>query len=187
MALFGSVTYLPLYLQVVKGSGPTESGLQMLPLMAGVLVSSIGSGQPITRYGRYKVFPIVGTAVTVIGLYLLSLMDADTSVATASLYMFVLGLGLGLVMQVLVLAVQNAVDYENLGVATSTATLFRSMGGAIGVPSSGRSSPTSSRRISRRIFRREPQPPCRPTSARSRSTRCRRRSATRTWRPMPRP
>ena len=67
MALFGSVTYLPLYLQVVKGSGPTESGLQMLPLMVGVLVSSIGSGQLITRYGRYKVFPIVGTALMVVG------------------------------------------------------------------------------------------------------------------------
>ena len=99
-----------------------------------MLIASIGSGQLITRSGRYKVFPIVGTAVMVVGLYLLSLMDADTSVATASLYMFVLGLGLGLglVMQVLVLAVQNAVPYSQLGVATSGATLFRSIGGAFG-------------------------------------------------------
>jgi MFS family permease len=134
MALFGSVTYLPLYLQVVRGSRPTESGLRMLPLMAGVLVSSIGSGQLITRYGRYKVFPIVGTALMVVGMLLLSRLAVDTSLVVADVYMLVVGLGLGFVMQVLVLAVQNAVDYENLGVATSTATLFRSMGGTIGVP-----------------------------------------------------
>ena len=101
-------------------------------MMGGLLIASIGSGQLITRSGRYKVFPIVGTAVMVVGLYLLSLMDADTSVATASVYMFVLGLGLGLVMQVLVLAVQNAVPYSELGVATSGATLFRSIGGSFG-------------------------------------------------------
>ena len=131
-ALFGSVTYLPLFLQVVNGASPTASGLQLLPVMGGLLIASIGSGQLITKTGRYKVFPIVGTAVMVVGLYLLSLMDADTSVATASAYMFVLGLGLGLVMQVLVLAVQNAVEYSELGVATSGATLFRSVGGSFG-------------------------------------------------------
>ena len=131
-ALFGSVTYLPLFLQVVNGASPTGSGLQLLPLMGGLLLTSIGSGQIITRTGRYKVFPIVGTAVTVGGLYLLSLMDAGTATLTASLYMFVLGLGLGLVMQVLILAVQNAVDYRDLGVATSGATLFRSIGGSLG-------------------------------------------------------
>ncbi len=131
-ALFGSITYLPLFLQVVNGASPTASGLQLLPVMGGLLIASIGSGQLITRTGRYKIFPIVGTAVMVIGLYLLSLMDATTSVATASVYMFVLGLGLGLVMQVLVLAVQNAVDYSELGVATSGATLFRSIGGSFG-------------------------------------------------------
>jgi EmrB/QacA subfamily drug resistance transporter len=131
-ALFGSITYLPLFLQVVNGASPTASGLQLLPLMGGLLIASIGSGQLITRSGRYKVFPIVGTAVMVVGLYLLSLMDAGTSVTTASAYMFVLGLGLGLVMQVLVLAVQNAVPYSELGVATSGATLFRSIGGSFG-------------------------------------------------------
>ncbi len=146
IALFGSVTYLPLYLQVVKGSGPTESGLQMLPLMAGVLFSSIGSGQLITRYGRYKVFPIVGTALMVVGMLLLSRLAVDTSPVVADLYMLVVGLGLGFVMQVLVLAVQNAVDYENLGVATSTATLFRSWAGRSASRFSGRSSRTSSRR-----------------------------------------
>ncbi|HET6173780.1 MAG TPA: MFS transporter [Gaiellales bacterium] len=132
-ALFGSVTYLPLFLQVVNGVSPTESGLQLLPLIVGLLLTSIGSGQIISRTGRYKVFPILGTAIMVIGLYLLSLMNATTSVVTASLYMFVLGLGLGMVMQVLVLAVQNAVPYSDLGVATSGATLFRSIGGSLGV------------------------------------------------------
>ena len=134
VSLFGSVTYLPLYLQVVKGASPTASGLQLLPLMLGVLIASIGSGQLITRTGRYKVFPIVGTGLTVVGMLLLSRLGVGTSSLAADLFMLVLGLGLGFVMQVLVLAVQNAVEYANLGVATSTATLFRSMGGTIGVP-----------------------------------------------------
>jgi EmrB/QacA subfamily drug resistance transporter len=131
-ALFGSVTYLPLFLQVVNGASPTGSGLQILPLMGGLLITSIGSGQAITRTGTYKPFPIVGTAVMVLGLVLLSTMDASTGKLEASAFMFVLGLGLGLVMQVLVLAVQNAVDYKDLGVATSGATLFRSIGGSVG-------------------------------------------------------
>jgi EmrB/QacA subfamily drug resistance transporter len=131
-ALFGSVTYLPLFLQVVNGASPTGSGLQILPLMAGLLITSIGSGQIISRTGKYKPFPIAGTALMVVGLALLSTMGAATSRAAASAFMFVLGLGLGLVMQVLVLAVQNAVDYRDLGVATSGATLFRSIGGSVG-------------------------------------------------------
>ncbi|HWF55783.1 MAG TPA: MDR family MFS transporter [Solirubrobacteraceae bacterium] len=131
-ALFGSVTYLPLFLQVVNGASPTGSGLQILPLMGGLLITSIGSGQLISRTGIYKPFPIAGTGVMVVGLLLLSGMSSTTSRATASLFMFVLGLGLGMVMQVLVLAVQNSVDYSDLGVATSGATLFRSIGGSIG-------------------------------------------------------
>jgi EmrB/QacA subfamily drug resistance transporter len=131
-ALFGSVTYLPLFLQVVNGASPTSSGLQILPLMGGLLITSIGSGQIISRTGKYKPFPIAGTAIMVVGLALLSTMDAHTTRLVASAFMFVLGLGLGLVMQVLVLAVQNAVGYEDLGVATSGATLFRSIGGAVG-------------------------------------------------------
>jgi EmrB/QacA subfamily drug resistance transporter len=131
-ALFGSVTYLPLFLQVVGGASPTGSGLEILPLMAGLLITSIGSGQLITRTGKYKIFPIIGTFVMVIGLYLLSLLDATTTTVASSVYMFVLGLGLGMVMQVLVLAVQNSVDYSDLGVATSGATLFRSIGGSVG-------------------------------------------------------
>ncbi len=131
-ALFGAVTYLPLFLQVVKGATPTGSGLQLVPLMGGLLVTSIVSGQIITRTGRYKPFPIAGTAVMAIGLYMLSTLDPTSSRSAIFLYMFVLGLGLGMVMQVLVLAVQNAVDYSDLGVATSGATLFRSIGGALG-------------------------------------------------------
>ena len=131
-ALFGAVVYLPLFLQVVKGSSPTESGLALVPLMGGLLITSIGSGQVITRTGRYRVFPIAGTAVTVLGLFLLTRLGLMTSTLTVSLYMFVLGLGLGMVMQVLVLAVQNAVDYADLGAATSGATLFRSIGGSLG-------------------------------------------------------
>ncbi|MDE3134200.1 MAG: MFS transporter [Acidobacteriota bacterium] len=131
-ALFGSVTYLALFLQVVNGASPTGSGLQILPLMGGLLITSIASGQAITRTGRYKIYPIAGTLVMIVGLYLLSRMDASTTRLVSSAYMFVLGLGLGLVMQVLVLAVQNAVDYSDLGVATSGATLFRSIGGSVG-------------------------------------------------------
>jgi MFS family permease len=126
------VTFMPLYLQVVKGSSPTASGLEMLTMMGGVLVTSIGSGQLISRTGRYKIFPIVGTALMAIGLFLMSLVTTDTPVLTVSLMMLVLGLGLGMVMQVLVIAVQNAVDYSVLGVATSGATLFRLIGGSLG-------------------------------------------------------
>jgi EmrB/QacA subfamily drug resistance transporter len=131
-ALFGAVTYLPLFLQVVKDASPTGSGLQLVPLMGGLLITSIASGQVITRTGRYKPFPIAGTVVMTLGLYLLSTLDTRSSDATIFAFMFVLGLGLGMVMQVLVLAVQNAVEYSDLGVATSGATLFRSIGGSLG-------------------------------------------------------
>jgi EmrB/QacA subfamily drug resistance transporter len=131
-ALFGSVTYLPLFLQVVKGESPTASGMQMLPMMGGMLLTSIVSGQLISRTGRYKLFPIGGTLVMAGGLYLLSRMNEATTTLAASLTMLVLGLGLGMVMQVLVIAVQNAVDYRDLGVATSGATLFRLVGGSLG-------------------------------------------------------
>jgi DNA-binding MarR family transcriptional regulator len=137
LALFGAVTYLPLYLQVVKGRSPTASGLLLTPMMAGLLVTSILSGNLISRYGHYRRFPIAGTAVATLGLYLLSHINASTSSLTVALYMVVLGLGLGMVMQVLVLAVQNAVDYRYLGVATSGSTLFRQIGGSIGVSAFG--------------------------------------------------
>jgi EmrB/QacA subfamily drug resistance transporter len=136
-ALFGAVTYLPLFLQVVKGASPTGSGLQLVPLMGGLLITSIASGQVITRTGRYKAFPIAGTAVMTVGLYLLSTMDSTSGRGLIFVFMFVLGLGLGMVMQVLVLAVQNAVEYSDLGVATSGATLFRSIGGSLGTATLG--------------------------------------------------
>jgi EmrB/QacA subfamily drug resistance transporter len=136
-ALFGSVTFLPLYFQTVDAASPSESGLRMLPMMLGILLTSIGSGQAIARLGRYKVFPVVGTAVTAVGLLLLSRLGVGTSTTVASLYLLVLGLGLGLVMQVLVLAVQNSVGYEVLGTATSGVTLLRGIGGSVGTAAFG--------------------------------------------------
>jgi hypothetical protein len=131
-ALFGALTYLPLFQQIVRGLSPTASGLQLLPVMGGLLVSSIVSGQIITRTGRYKAWPIAGTAIATLGMWMLSSLDETTSSGVAAFHMLVLGLGLGMVMQVLVLAVQNAVPYDMLGVATSGSTLFRSIGGSLG-------------------------------------------------------
>ena len=133
LSLFGSVTFVPLYLQVVKGSTPTESGWLITPLMGGLLVTYIVSGNLISKYGRYRIFPIVGTALTAVGMFLLSRLTVDTSTWTVAIYMIVVGLGLGMVMQVLVLAAQNSVEHRLLGVATSASTLFRQIGGSIGV------------------------------------------------------
>ncbi|MGO8958851.1 MAG: MDR family MFS transporter [Streptosporangiaceae bacterium] len=131
-AMFGAITYLPAFFQVVRGISPTLSGVQLLPLMAGLLVVSIGSGQIISRTGKYRFWPIAGTGATTLGLYLLSLMGVGTSSVLDSLYMLVLGMGIGGVMQVLVIIVQNAVPHSELGVATSGATFFRSIGGSFG-------------------------------------------------------
>jgi len=131
--MFGVIIYIPLYLQTVHGASPTSSGLQLLPLVFGMLVTFILSGRLISRWGRYKVFPLAGTAVMAVGLYLLTLMTPATTLAESSVAMVVVGLGVGGVMQVLVVAVQNAVPYSQLGTATSSATFFRSVGGAFGV------------------------------------------------------
>jgi EmrB/QacA subfamily drug resistance transporter len=131
-AMFGALTFLPLFLQNVKGVSPTMSGLRILPLMGGMLGASILSGRLVTRWGRYKMFPIVGTALMTLGAYLMSLIGEGTSFWVMSAYMFVFGVGLGLIMQVLVVAVQNAVSYQDLGVATSNATFFRMLGGSFG-------------------------------------------------------
>jgi EmrB/QacA subfamily drug resistance transporter len=131
-SMFGAITYLPLYLQIAEGQSPTASGLQLLPMMGGMLVTSIVAGQVISRTGRYRVFPIAGTAILTAGLYLLSRLGPQTTPGTVSLYVGIAGIGLGMVMQVLILAVQNAVEYEELGVATAAATLFRSVGGSLG-------------------------------------------------------
>ncbi|MEU3728422.1 MDR family MFS transporter [Streptomyces sp. NPDC033538] len=132
-AMFGAMTYLPTFLQVVRGVSPTMSGVHMLPMVFGLLLSSTVSGQIVSRTGRWKVFPVAGTAVTTLGLLLLHQLDENSATAEMSAYFFVFGLGLGLVMQVLVLIVQNAVAYEDLGVATSGATFFRSIGASFGV------------------------------------------------------
>jgi len=131
--MFGAIVYLPLYLQDVRGASPTMSGLQLLPLMGGVLTSSIGSGRLITKMGRYKMFPIIGLILTSLGFGLMSLIKADTSFLALAGAMIVIGLGMGCIMQVLVLAIQNALPYKDLGVGTSSNTFFRSMGSSIGV------------------------------------------------------
>ncbi|WP_225830768.1 MDR family MFS transporter [Streptomyces sp. NK08204] len=132
-AMFGAMTYLPTFLQVVHGVSPTMSGVYMLPMVFGMLLSSTGSGQIVSRTGRWKVFPVAGTAVTTVGLLLLHRLDEHSPTGETSVCFFVFGLGLGLVLQVLVLVVQNAVSYEDLGVATSGVTFFRSVGASFGV------------------------------------------------------
>ncbi|WNI15338.1 MFS transporter [Actinacidiphila sp. ITFR-21] len=132
-AMFGALTYLPTFLQVVHGYSPTLSGVHIIPMVVGLLISSTVSGQIVSRTGHYKVFPIAGTGVTTVGLLLLHRLDEHTAVWVTSLYLLVFGLGLGLVMQVLVLAVQNSVGYEDLGSATSGTTFFRSIGASFGV------------------------------------------------------
>jgi EmrB/QacA subfamily drug resistance transporter len=132
-AMFGSLAFLPLFLQVVRGISPTISGVYLLPMVLGLLLTSITSGQLISRFGRYKIYPIIGTALMVIALLLLSRLSQTTSSAQMNLYFFILGLSLGLILQVLVIAVQNSADYADLGTATSGATFFRSIGGAFGV------------------------------------------------------
>jgi predicted MFS family arabinose efflux permease len=132
LGMFGGIVFLPLFLQVVMGATPTNSGLLLLPLMGGVVVSSIVSGRLITRTGRYKIYPLVGTTLMAIGLWLFSTMSTDTALVTASIFMLIFGTGIGLVLQVLVIAVQNAVEARDLGVATSSAQFFRSLGGSFG-------------------------------------------------------
>jgi EmrB/QacA subfamily drug resistance transporter len=131
--MFGAIVYLPLYLQIVHGASPTKSGLELLPMVAGMLVTFVMSGQLVTRTGRYKIFPIAGSAVLALGMVLLAQLGPNTSFGIVALDMVVVGLGLGLVMQVLVVAVQNSVPHSQLGTATATATFFRTIGGAFGV------------------------------------------------------
>lgn len=131
--MFGAIVYLPLYMQEVRGASPTMSGLELLPLMVGVLTSSIGSGRIITKIGRYKMFPIIGLVLVSIGFFLMGLVKAHTGYLPLAGAMLVVGLGMGCIMQVLVLAIQNALPYSDLGVGTSSNTFFRSMGSAIGV------------------------------------------------------
>lgn len=133
MSLFGSVTFLPLYLQVVKHATPTEAGLQLLPLMGGLLITSIVSGRIISRTGKYRLFPIAGTLLASVGMGLMTTLTPDAPLWHLYLFASILGMGMGMTMQVLVLAVQSAVTPDRIGVATSSVTLFRSVGGSIGV------------------------------------------------------
>ncbi|MGV0645369.1 MDR family MFS transporter [Mycolicibacterium sp. XJ879] len=131
-AMLGALTFLPTYMQFVDGVSATESGLRTLPMVVGLLITSIGSGAIVGRTGHYKVFPVVGTAVMVAGFVLMSRMDADTSLLAQSAYLFILGTGIGMCMQVLVLIVQSTVGFADLGVATSGVTFFRAIGSAFG-------------------------------------------------------
>ncbi len=130
--LFGSIIFLPEYQQIVRGASAVKSGLMLIPLTLGVVLASIGSGALISRSGKYKLYPILGTGLASIGLYTLSFLKIDTSFAIQSGMMFLTGFGVGLCMQVIVLATQNGVEYKELGTATSAISFFRTMGGAIG-------------------------------------------------------
>ncbi len=131
-ALFGCMTFLPTYLQFCQGVSATVSGLRTLPMVLGLLVASIGAGTAVSRTGRYRVFPIVGSVVMGVGMWLLSRLDEHSTTLGTSLALLVLGVGIGLSMQVLTIIVQNTVDYRDLGVATSGVTFFRTMGSSFG-------------------------------------------------------
>ena len=132
IAMFGAIIFLPFYLQIVMGMSPTESGLAMLPAVLGILSTSIISGRLITRTGRYKIYPIIGAAVLAVSLFLMSRLRVDTPYWELAIYMLAFGGGLGCTMQTIVTAVQNAVDFRDLGTSTSAVTFFRQMGGTIG-------------------------------------------------------
>jgi EmrB/QacA subfamily drug resistance transporter len=131
-AMLGALTFLPTFMQFVDGVSATESGLRTLPMVAGLLITSMGSGVIVGRTGRYKIFPVVGTAVMAVGFLLLSQMDAATPTWQQSVFLFVLGTGIGLCMQTLVLTVQNTMSFTDLGVATSGVTFFRTVGSSFG-------------------------------------------------------
>jgi hypothetical protein len=133
MGLFGGISVLPLYLQIVRGVSPTEAGLLLIPLTAGLMTGAVISGQLISRTGRYKIFPVVGSLLCVIALVLMSFIGADTPLWQTDLYGALFGVGIGNIMQPITLATQNAMPARDIGVATSSATFFRQMGGTLGV------------------------------------------------------
>lgn len=132
-AMFGGVLYLPLFQQSVQGASATNSGLLLLPMLLSMMVVSLIAGRVTTSSGKYKIFPIVGGALMVVGLFLLARMDTDTTRLMSGVYMAVLGAGLGFLMQITMLVAQNSVDMKDMGVASSSATLFRTLGGSFGV------------------------------------------------------
>ncbi len=131
-AMFGSMIFIPVYLQVVDGMSPTRSGLAMLPMVVGIFTTSIGAGRRMSHTGRYKIFPILGASVVTVALVLLSLLDSQTPYWQAGISMYVMGLGLGFTMQVLIVIVQNSVDRSDMGTATASVAFFRQMGGSFG-------------------------------------------------------
>jgi EmrB/QacA subfamily drug resistance transporter len=133
IAMFGGLTSVPLYLQIVRGESPTRAGLQMIPFMVGIIASSFVTGRIMSRTGRYKVFPILGTAVMAVAMLMFSTLTVDTPILRTMSFMVVMGAGLGLSMQTLVISVQNALPPRDMGIATSSVTFFRSMGGTFGV------------------------------------------------------
>jgi len=130
--MFGAIVMLPLYLQVVKGDTATEAGLKLIPFMLGIVSTSIYSGKAITKHGHYKRFPIIGTVVMTIGILLMSTLGTTTPFWQLSIYAILVGAGLGLSMQTIVIALQNSVDFKDMGVATSSNTFFRSLGSVFG-------------------------------------------------------
>ena len=204
VVMFGAISYLPTYLQIVTGVSPTVSGLLLAPMTAGIVTASIGSGILIAKTGRYKIFPITGTVVIAIGLYLLSRLGVHTSHLQLSLDVVVLGLGVGMIMQVMVLVVQNTAAPRDLGAATSTVNLSRQIGSSVGVGPDRRAvhppadqqahrtaaglrprAAAGSPRSLRRTWRTSPHPSGRGSSWRSRR-RCRRSTPTSSRWPGPR-
>ncbi len=132
IGMFGGIASIPLYLQIVKGASPTQSGLLILPLVVGIMTAALTAGQFTSRTGRYKIFPVVGSALLVLGLGLMTQIGADTPLWQTDIYMLIFGAGLGLNMQTIILAMQNAVEPRDMGVTTASATFFRQMGGTLG-------------------------------------------------------
>jgi MFS family permease len=133
LAMFGALAFMPVYFQVVNGDSATASGLRLVPLMLGAIAASTFVGRMMSRTGRYRIYPIIGSFVLLAGLLLLTQLAVGTSNLLVSCYLLVLGVGVGMVMPVIVLAVQNAVEQRDLGAATAGTNLFRSLGGAFGV------------------------------------------------------
>src|SRR5699024_7392029 len=132
IGMFGAVSYLPTYLQLSLGASPTKSGILLLPLMGGLMAAAVTTGQLMSRTGRYKIFPIIGTVIGGCGMYLISLMNPETSQGQSALYMIVLGVGIGFIMPTLILTVQNSVGHKDLSSATAGVNFFRQIGASVG-------------------------------------------------------
>jgi hypothetical protein len=130
--MFGAIIMLPLYLQIIQGNSATSAGLELIPLMLGILTFTVTSGRMITKTGKYKIYPVVGTVIMSAGIFAMSTAKVDTPYWLIAIFAVIIGGGLGLCMQTIVIALQNAVDFKDLGIATSSNTFFRTLGGAFG-------------------------------------------------------